>query len=320
MTIFLMGESDRYSEYKRQRRKISFGDDNNAIVNLFAINVIFFLILLTIQVIYLFSQKDKALFDTQVLQYFALPAKLTKLSERPWSILVYMFSDISVMRLLSNMLWLWAFGYIMQDIAGNKKIIPVYIYGGLVGALFFIIANYIFPALKPFIDQSSLLGANAATMAVAVATTTLAPDYRFFRNLNGGIALWVLTLIYILIDFAGVANLGAAYSLSHLGGALAGFLFVVFLHKGIDGSIWMNNLYKWFMNLFSPAPIATKGNNTIKEKVFYNTENRLPYKKTANITQQRVDEILDKINQKGYRFLTDEEKNILKRASEEDLN
>jgi len=37
------------------------------------------------------------------------------------------------------------------------------------------------------------------------------------------------------------------------------------------------------------------------------------------VTQQRIDEILDKINQKGYHFLTDEEKELLKRASEEDL-
>jgi hypothetical protein len=32
-----------------------------------------------------------------------------------------------------------------------------------------------------------------------------------------------------------------------------------------------------------------------------------------------VDEILDKINQKGYHFLTEEEKDFLRKASEEDL-
>ena len=313
-----MGESDRYGEYRRPRKRISFGDDNNALVALFAINVIFFLILLFIQVAFFFFQKNTDAFNAQVLQYFAMPATLTKLSERPWTILLHMFSDISVMRLLSNMLWLWAFGYILQDITGNKKLIPIYIYGGLAGALFFILANYLILPLKPFIGQSSLLGGNAATMAVAIATTTLAPDYRFFRNLNGGIAIWVLTLIYILIDFAGVVGMGAAYSLSHLGGALSGILFVVLLHRNIDGSAWMNSLYNWFINLFTPAAIPTK--NSIKEKVFYNADNRQPYKKTSNVTQQRVDEILDKINQQGYRFLTDEEKNILKRASEEDLS
>ena len=34
--------------------------------------------------------------------------------------------------------------------------------------------------------------------------------------------------------------------------------------------------------------------------------------------EKRIDEILDKINQQGYRFLTDEEKEILKRAADEE--
>ena len=71
------------------------------------------------------------------------------------------------------------------------------------------------------------------------------------------------------------------------------------------------------MNLFNPN--KNRNSNNVKEKVFYNTEGRKPYKKTANITPQRIDEILDKINQKGYHLLTDEEKNILKRAAEEDI-
>jgi len=310
-----MGESDRYSDYKKQKKKIYFGDDNNAVVNLFAINVVIFLILCLIEVAYFFFQRGPALFDSQVVQYFEMPAQLTRLSERPWTILTFMFSHISVLHILSNMLWLWAFGYIMQDMTGNTKIIPIYIYGGLVGAIFFILANYLIPPLKPYIADASLIGANASTMAVAVATSTLAPGYRFFRNINGGISIWVLTGIYILIDFAGIASFSAAICLAHIGGALAGFLFVILLHRGIDGSLWMNNFYKWFSTLFTPAQTKT---SSVKEKVFYNAD-RAPYKKTSNVTQQRVDEILDKINQQGYHFLTDEEKNILKRASEEDL-
>ncbi len=312
-----MGESDRYNDYRRPKRRISFGDDDNAVVALFTINVIFFLLLCTIEVVYFFFQKDGTLFNAQVLQYFEMPAQLTKLSERPWTILIYMFCHVKVFSILSNMLWLWAFGFIMQDITGNQKIIPIYIYGGVAGALFFILANYLIPPLKPFIQESSLMGANAATMAVAVATTILAPDYRFFKNINRGIPIWVLTLIYIFIDYAGIAGMSAAYSISHLGGAIAGGLFIFLMQRGIDGSKWMNRLYHWFMNLFTPAKKETSV--SVREKVFYNTDNRPPYKKTINITQQRVDEILDKINQHGYRFLTDEEKNILKKASEEDL-
>ncbi|HYM93261.1 MAG TPA: DUF6576 domain-containing protein, partial [Chitinophagaceae bacterium] len=68
--------------------------------------------------------------------------------------------------------------------------------------------------------------------------------------------------------------------------------------------------------LFNPDKPA-RGKKPIKEELFYKTSSR-PYNKTPNITQQRIDEILDKINQKGYNFLTDEEKELLKRASKED--
>ena len=77
----------------------------------------------------------------------------------------------------------------------------------------------------------------------------------------------------------------------------------------------MNNSYTWFINLFNPNKNKTR--NSVKEKVFYNTGNRAPYNKTSNVTEQRINEILDKINQKGYDHLTKEEKDILKRASED---
>lgn len=285
---------------------------------LFVLNVIFFLILLTLQVGYFFYQQTPDIYQTQVVQWFELPSGLLKLSERPWTMLTYMFSDTgaNLMRILSNMLWLWAFGYILQEMTGNDKLIPIYIYGGLLGAIVFIAANYLVPPLQPAMNNAALLGANASTMAIAMATTTLSPGYRFFTQIRGGIPIWVLMTIYIFIDFAGVASMSAAYSLSHLGGAAAGFLFVFFLRRGIDGSIWMNSFYHWIINLFSPAKIPA--NKSIKEKIFYNTGNKSPYSKTSIINQQRIDEILDKINLKGYHFLTEEEKQILKKAAEDD--
>ena len=213
------------------------------------------------------------------------------------------------------MLWLWAFGSILQNLTGNKKLIPVYLYGGFAGALFFILASYLIPTSNALIDTAGLLGANAAVMAVAVAATIIAPDYRFFRHIRGGIPIWVLTVFYIVIDLAGVASQNAALAIAHIGGAIAGFLFVYLLRRKIDGSAWMNNLYDWFINLFNPN--KKKKGYSAKEKVFYNTGNRKPYSKTSNVTEQRIDEILDKINQKGYQHLTEEEKTILKRASEE---
>lgn len=313
-----MGETDRFQEFERPRRRLTLGDDGNALVGLVTINIIFFVLLLVLQVIYFFFQANATLFNNQVVKYFEMPAQLVTLSERPWTVLTYMFTHTNVIQMLSNMIWLWAFGYILQALTGNRKLIPIYIYGGLAGAFVFILSNYAIPPLKPYIANSWLIGGNAGIMAIAMATTVLAPNYRFFQSLNGGIPIWILTLVYILIDFAGVAGLGAGHSLSHLAGAGAGYLFVFFLRKGIDGSNWMLQMYDWVLNLFSPG--NQNDSNSVRNKVFYNAEGRKPFKKNPNVTQQRVDEILDKINQKGYHFLTDEEKNILKRAAEEDLN
>lgn len=313
-----MGESDRYGEYGKPRKSLLFGQDGNALMGLFIINIIFFLVLMFIKVGFFFSNLDENMFNAQILQWFEMPASITRFTERPWTILTYMFTDTSsnLIRLISNMIWLWAFGYLLQHMAGNSKLIPVYIYGGVVGGIVFMLAHYLITPLQPMTASAGLLGANAATLAVAMATTTLSPDHRFFTQIRNGIPIWVLMGIYILVDFAGIAKMGAAYSLSHLGGVLAGFLFVVFLRRGNDGSVWMNNFYNWVLNVFNPY--KKPGKDKIKETIFYDTGKRKPFEKSTNITQQRVDEILDKINQKGYHFLTDEEKSILKKAAEKD--
>lgn len=316
-----MGESDRYQDYRKvKRRRFTLGHDNNALMNLFVLNVIFFLILLVLQVGYFFYQQTPQVYHSQVLPWFELPASLGKFAQRPWTILTYMFSDTAsngnLIRVISNMLWLWAFGYVLQELTANDKIIPIYIYGGILGGIFFIASNYLIPPLRPRVEQVALLGANAGTMAVAMATTALSPNHKFFTMIRGGIPIWVLMAVYLFIDLAGVASVSAAYSLSHLGGALAGFLFIALLKRGYDASAWMNWLYSRAMNLFTPPPQKPKHN--VKDRVFYNTGNRKPYNKTSIVTQQRVDEILDKINQRGYQLLTDEEKDILRKAAEEE--
>lgn len=311
-----MGESDRYID--RRIRKISLGEDNNALVALIAINAAGLVILGLIKLTYLVVQSSGAEFNSHILPWFELPASLQGLAKAPWTILTFMFVHIRIISAFTNMLWLWAFGSILQDMAGNKKLIPIYLYGGIAGAIIFIAANYAFPQLRPLVDIASISGANASIMAVAIATTTLAPDYRIFRMLNGGIPVWVLTILFVIIDFAGIAKGGTAYYLAHLAGGVAGFLFIISLRKGYDASAWMINLYEWFMNLFNPDKKILTPQRT-KEKMFYKTGGKKPFEKHAIITQQRVDEILDKINQKGYNLLSEEEKTILKRAGDSDL-
>jgi membrane associated rhomboid family serine protease len=311
-----MGESDRYQEYKIKKQRFTLGQAGNTLVWLFVLNVVFYLVLQTIRIAFSVYEQSPNAYNNDVLQWFGLPATVSRFAERPWTILSYMFSDVILSRAVSNMLWLWAFGSVLQNITGNKKLIPLYLYGGFGGAVFFILANYIF-ANTQVNGTTGLFGANAAVMSVAVSVTMLAPGYRFFRMIRGGIPIWVLTIFYIAIDLAGVASQDPPVTIAHIGGAAAGFVFVMLLRRGKDGSLWMNRSYSWFISLFDPHANKKKNKFPAKEKFFYNTGNRKPYNKISNITEQRIDEILDKINQKGYHFLTDEEKNILKRASEE---
>ena len=133
--------------------------------------------------------------------------------------------------------------------------------------------------------------------------------------IGGGIPLWVITLVYFLVDFSGMAN-NVVIIIPHLISGLIGFLFINQLKKGNDLGGWMNNVSTKISGLLSPKKKSGEG---FKNTMFYKQGNKAPFVKKTNLTQQRVDAILDKINQHGYEKLTDEEKKILKRASQEDL-
>lgn len=292
------------------------GQDGNSLVTLLSILAIVFCIFKFIYVVYNLADLDVEKYRPNVFNWFALPADVEKLMTRPWTILTYMFMHEGVFHLLGNLLWLWAFGYILQDLAGNNKLIPLFIYGGIAGAFIFVLSFNIFPRLVPAAPFSTLEGASAGVMAIAIATTTLAPDYRIFPMINGGIPLWVLTVVFVIIDFASIPGQNGGGHLAHLAGAAMGFTFIYQLRKGRDWSVWMNSFFNWITNLFNPEKKEWK--KTAKKELYYNNRGTQPFKKIPNITQKRIDEILDKINQQGYRFLTDEEKEILKRASEDE--
>jgi len=216
--------------------------------------------------------------------------------------------------LLGNMLWLWLFGYIFLDLTGNRKVIPLYIYGALAGALAFVLSYNLSPDLRQHLAEGAIMGANSGVMAIAVGVTMIAPVYRIFPMIFGGIPLWVLTAIYMLIDFASIPLKNTGEYSAHLAGALTGFLFIYSFRRGYDWSEWMSNFFDWITNLFNPDK-PRKGKN-IKQELFYKSSTK-PFKKTPNITEQRINEILDKISQKGFNSLSEEEKDLLKRASQE---
>lgn len=305
---------------KQYKQRLSLADKSSALVMLIAIHMVVFVILAFFKAVYhlKFDTTEEAVqsFNTNILSLFTLPADMHTVGVRPWTVITHMFTENSIWTLFGNMLWLWVFGYMLQDLTGNRKIFPVFIYGALAGAVAFIAATHLIPSLQPGVSYASYFGASSGVMAIALAVTAISPGYRILPLLKGGIPVWVLTLFYVAVDLVSVPLNNPALHIAHLAGALTGFLFIYFYRKGYDMGEWMNNLYDWINNLFNPD--KPKKNKSFKEELFYKADKK-PYKRTPNITPQRIDEILDKINQQGYDSLSEDEKELLKRASQENL-
>lgn len=301
--------------------RLSFGSRVNPLVILIAISMILFVVLAFFKAFTYIRFPEGSdvdgYFSKNILSWFALSTDTQALVSRPWTILSSAFVHTAIWPLFANMLWLWLFSYIFIDLTGNRKLIPVFIYASLAGAVVFLIANSFMPPIKA--HENYFYGCGPAILGIALAATTISPNYKLFPMLNGGISLWIIAILYLVIDLATLPANYPAVHIAHLSGGIAGFLFIFILRRGFDGSDWMNNFYDWLMNVFNPD--KTTGKKSIIKNTFYsNSTTNLPYKKTLNLTQEKLDEILDKINLSGgYENLSEDEKQFLKRASQEEL-
>jgi hypothetical protein len=226
-----------------------------------------------------------------------------------------MFLHYQLLHILFNMLFLFWFGRILYEFVGNRKILPIYFYGGLAGAALAVIMFQ----LPPLQDAPGdvMLGASAGVMAIVVAAATIAPNYTVFLLFIGPVRLKYIALVVILLDviaIPGPVNTGG--HLAHLGGALLGFLFINQLQRGRDWSIGFNRLFEALTSLFSRRR---------SPRVVYRSRERRtsPAQKRRSARyekgkQEYLDEILDKIAKSGYENLTKEEKEFLFKVSKEE--
>jgi hypothetical protein len=160
--------------------------------------------------------------------------------------------------------------------------------------------------------SSSIVGASAAIMAILVATTTYYPLMNVRLLLIGNVKLWHITAVILLLDLMQFRLENTGGHISHLSGAVFGFIFIKLLQNGTDLSKIVSGFFDFLANLFKKSP------STPFKKVHKNYSK--PIEKgasrivTKDKTQQQIDEILDKISQSGYDCLTQEEKEFLFKA------
>lgn len=155
---------------------------------------------------------------------------------RPWQIVTHMFAhaaysptgSVQIYHIFFNMLALWMFGRVLENLWGGKKFLIFYMICGLGAAAVHLAVQYYTGGI------SLAVGASGAVYGLLVAFAFLFPNtplYLMFIPIPIK-AKWAITGILILDLVFGFssANTGVAHA-AHIGGAITGFLLVWYWHR-----------------------------------------------------------------------------------------
>ena len=278
----------------------------SSVTRLIYINAsVFLLISITLIIGYLLNNQD---IPSKTLDLLSVPASLKSLAGRPWTLFTYMFTHKDIWHILFNMLWLYWFGIIFLEYLDQRKLVSVYILGGLCGAVVYILGFNIFPAFKGVVDESVAIGASASVMAVVIAIAAYVPDYTVQLFLLGKIKIKYLALAIFVLTSVMDFSVNSGGKLAHIGGALFGYFYTLSLKKGHDIGRGINWIIDFFATLLKPRK---------KLKVTYKKPaTDYDYNKNKKEHQEQINHILDKISKGGYDSLSKVEKDTLFKESQ----
>ena len=214
--------------------------------------------------------------EMQVLQWVEMPSVPALLLARPWTVLTYMVSQYEVWHILFNMLWLYWFGVIFLEINSERRLLSLYIIGGVAGAALYLAAFNLLPVFAG--SYGFLIGSSASVIAIVVATAIRLPNYKMHLLLIGPVSLKWVALVTIGIDLLSMSGGNAGGHIAHLGGALAGLAWALWTrHRAIQSH-----------QRRKPRPAPAPSREATPEET--------------------LDAILDKIKKSGYTSLTPEER------------
>jgi membrane associated rhomboid family serine protease len=238
-----------------------------------------------------------------LVKWLSVPADWTELIRKPWTIVTYMFLHERFWHLFFNVWMLWFGGMIFTRFLSQKQLALTYGLGGLVGALFFVLAYNLFPVFETAKYTAVAMGASASVLAILVAAATYKPDYGLNLLLFGQLKFKWLAIAFVVIDLLSISAENPGGHIAHLGGALFGFVYGFILRKSLG----------------QPSESKRKQRKPKMEYTPYeeiHDEPQAPrsdeeYNRQKADKERDVDAILDKIAKDGYASLTAEEKEFL---------
>ena len=290
---------------------IAFFKSNSPLARLVLVNVAVFIVVNIINLfLWLFEidSQSKITGISKVTEWLSVPSHLGQLFMRPWTLVTYMFLQEGFFHILFNMIILYFGGRIFVEYLTDSKLVKTYIFGGLAGAVFFILAFNIFPVFSDALPHALALGSSASVLAVLIAISTYVPDYSVMLIFLGKVKLKYIAIFFVVLDIFSIQQGNAGGHIAHLGGAVWGFLYASNLRKGRELGAFFDRI-KW--------PGVSTGRKKKRRSHFEDihvnsrpmTDEEYNAKKQAR--QKQIDKILDKISRSGYESLTKEEKEIL---------
>jgi uncharacterized protein len=157
-----------------------------------------------------------------------LALSLDTFPSQPWTILTCMFVHADFWHILFNMIALYFFGIFLLQLVGTGRFLVVYIVGGIVGNLVFLLfANYGIAASR----FDYVVGASGAIYALGGALAVIMPTLRVYVFGIIPMPLWVAIIIGFLIIIPSVAWQ------AHLGGLIIGLIAGYYFRRQYIGRI-----------------------------------------------------------------------------------
>lgn len=239
--------------------------------------------------------------STIIEKYFSLSPGAIK-SGYVWTFITYGFLHGSIFHILLNMLAIFFIGRILEPLIGSKNLLKVYFASILVGGLVWLTCT---PN-----HGEILIGASAAAFGLMTFFCLLYPDtpmtvLLFFIipiTMKPKWILWGMVIIegflFLAYELPGKSFLASS---GHLGGILTGAIMyqIIIKHRLFSLGKIKIETPKWMRKISSPKISNPKFTLNISDK---------------ETLRKEINRILDKINQKGFSSLTEQERKTLDNA------
>jgi len=191
--------NDLIKFYKEQFNK-------NIVNTLIGINIIVFLI--------------QCLTPESYQAWFVIPTQPSNFITQPWSILSGMFMHNGLMHILFNMFWLWQMGDILLKKIGSKKLLNLYMYGGVLSTIGVFIYSYMVGL------NTYMLGASGAIMVIIFAAIYTVPNQKV--SLFGIITIKMKHIAWVLfiMNIYGLGGSNAGGEVAHISGSVIGYIWI----------------------------------------------------------------------------------------------